>query len=177
LGAALAPRHPAEPGTRAWRHAAEGGQDYLVRSTAPNFHDYFQQWFKVCEDGHEALSIDLKQQGIERPFIRDDWFIHAHVAFTIQQISGEGRLGLYEFKQAFERYLQVIVAFLAEQGIEGPFAITIALQSLGESEHFTAWFPRMSVVRTLRPRLADAVDDPELIANFQRRVQRATVSG
>lgn len=152
-------------------------QDDHVRSSGPNFHDHFQQWFTVCEDGHEAVSIDFKQQGIERLFIRDDWFIHAHVAYAIQQISGEERLGLYEFKQAFERYLQDIAAFLAEQGIEGPFAITIALQSLEKTEHFQAWFPRTSVVRTLRPKLVDAVDDPELIADFQRRVQQATVWG
>lgn len=152
-------------------------QDDHVRSSAPNFHEHFQQWFKVCEDGHEALSIDLKQQGIERLFIRDDWFIHAQVAYAIQQMPGEGRLGLYEFKQAFERYLQGMAAFLAEQHIEGPFAVTIALQSLGESEHFKAWFPRTTIVRTLRPRLVDTVDDPELIADFQRRVQQATVWG
>lgn len=152
-------------------------QDDHVRSSAPNFHDHFQQWFKVCEDGHETLSIDLKQQGIERLFIRDDWFIHAQVAYAIQQMPGEGRLGLYEFNQAVERYLKDIAAFLAEQGIEGPFAITIALQSLGETEHFHAWFPRTSVIRTLRPKIVDTVDDPDFIADFQRRVQQATVWG
>ena len=152
-------------------------QDDHVRSAGPNFHEHFQQWLKVCEDGHEAISIDFKQQGIERLFIRDDWFIHAHVAFAIQQMPGEGRLGLHEFKQGFERYLQDIAAFLAEQGIEGPFAVTIALQSLGESEHFKAWFPRTTVVRTLRSKLVDSVADPELIADFQRRVQQATVWG
>jgi hypothetical protein len=147
-----------------------------VRSSAPNFHHQVQ-WLKVCEDGHEALSIDLKPQGIERLFIRDDWFIHAHIAYAIQQMPGEERLGLYKFKQGFERYLKDIAAFLAEQEIEGPFAVTLSLQGLGETEHFHAWFPRTSVIRTLRPKLVDSVDDPDLIADFERRVQQATVWG
>lgn len=92
-------------------------------------------------------------------------------------VPGEERLGLYEFKQGFERYLKDIAAFLAEQEIEGPFAVTLALQGLGETEHFHAWFPRTSVVRTLRPKLVDSVDDPDLIADFERRVQQATVWG
>lgn len=148
-----------------------------VRSSGPSFHQPSQQWFKICEDGHEAISIDMRQQGIERLFVRDDWFIHAHVAYAIQQMSGEGRLGLYEFNQGFERYLQELAVFLAEQDIKGPFAVTIALQSLGETEHFSAWFPRTSTLRTLRPSLVDAVDDPGLIADFLRRVKQATVWG
>jgi hypothetical protein len=31
--------------------------------------------------------------------------------------------------------------------------MTLALQGLGESEQFGAWFPDVSIVRTLRPRV------------------------
>lgn len=148
-----------------------------VRSPGPNFHEHFRQWFKVCEDGHEAYSTDLHGRGIERLFIRDDWFVHAHVGFAIQVLSDEGRLGLYEFNQAFEDYLKQLAEFFPEQKIEGPFAVTIALQSLNETEPLKVYFPRTASVRTLRPRLVETVYDPELIADFKRRVKQATVWG
>jgi hypothetical protein len=148
-----------------------------VRSAGPNFHEHFDQWFKVCEDGHEAYSGDLRQRGIERLFIRDDWFVHAHVGFAIGVTQGEGRLGLYEFNQAFERYLKDLAGFFAEQNIEGPFGVTLALQSLNETEPLKVFFPRTASVRTLRPRIVDAVDDPELISDFKRRVKQASVWG
>lgn len=152
-------------------------QDDHVRSAGPNFHEHYRQWFKVCDDGHEAYSGDLRQRGIERLFIRDDWFVHAHIGFAIGVIHGEERLGLYEFDQAFEAYLGALAEFFAEQKIDGPFAVTLALTSLNESGPLKAFFPRTASVRTLRPRLVDTVDDPELIADFKRRVKQATVWG
>lgn len=152
-------------------------QDDHVRHPGPHFHEHFQQWFKACEDGHEAHSTDLRQQGIERLFIRDDWFVHAHVGFAIGVTQGEGRLGLYEFNQSFEQYLKGLAAFFIEQKVEGPFAVTIALRSLHDSEPMKVFFPRSSYVRTLRPRVVDALDDPELVGDFQRRVKQATVWG
>lgn len=152
-------------------------QDDHVRSSAPCFHEHSRGWFKVCEDGHQALIQDFNQRGIERLFIRDDWFIHAHVSFALQQISGEGRLGLYEFNQNVERYLRDLSEFLGEQGIEGPFAVTLAMQSLEEAEHFSAWFPNTTSVRTLRPQLVSYVDDEVMITDFLRRVRQASVLG
>lgn len=157
------------------RRAFEQGDH--IRHPGPVFHEHSDPWFKAAEDGHELYSKDLKSQGIERLFIRDDWFVHAHAAFAIQQLSGEGRLGLHEFNEASKRYLTSLGKFLGEQGIEGPFAMTLALQGLGESEHFGAWFPNVSTVRTLRPRVVQDVDDSELIADFLRRVRQATVFG
>lgn len=150
--------------------------DY-VRSPAPCFHEHSRAWFKVCEDGHEALIHDLRLQGIERLFVRDDWFIHAHVAFALQERTGEGRLALYEFEEEVRRYLKLISAFLDEQGVEGPFAITFALQSLGEGEHFHAWFKDTTTVRTLRPQIVSAIDDEVFTADFLRRVRQASVLG
>jgi hypothetical protein len=152
-------------------------QDDHVRYPGPIFHDHSDPWFKPTEDGHEVYSQDLRARGIERLYIRDDWFVHAHVAFAIQQLSGEGRLGLHEFNEAFEHYLKTLAVFFSGQEIEGPFAVTLALQALGETEHFGAWFPRASAVRTLRPRLVASIDDPELIADFKRRVKQSTVWG
>ena len=157
------------------RQAFEQGDH--IRHPGPVFHEHSDPWFKAAEDGHELYSKDLGSQGIERLFIRDDWFVHAHAAFAIQQLSGEGRLGLHEFNEAVKRYLAALGTFLGEQGIEGPFAMTLALQGLGESEQFGAWFPDVSIVRTLRPRVVQDVDDSELIAHFLRRVRQATVFG
>ena len=148
-----------------------------VRYPGPNFHDHYDQWFKVCEDGHEAFSGDLQGRGIERLFIRDDWFVHAHVGFAIGVTQGEQRLGLYEFNQAFERYMAGLATFLAEQKIEGPFAVTLSLQALNDTKPMQTYFPRTASVRTLRPRLVDAIDDAELLADFERRVKQATVWG
>lgn len=152
-------------------------QDDHVRSSAPTFHEHSRGWFKVCEDGHQVMIHDLRSQGIERLFIRDDWFIHAHVAYALQEKSGEGRLAIYEFDRDVARYLKELSEFLEGRGIMGPFAITLALQSLGEAEHFHAWFPDTSAVRTLRPRLVPSVDDQSLITEFLRRVRQASRLG
>nr|GLK21661.1 hypothetical protein GCM10017606_24880 [Microbacterium terregens] len=157
------------------RRAFEQGDH--VRYPGPVFHEHSEPWFKAVEDGHELFAKDLRSQGIERLFIRDDWFVHAQAAFAIQQLSGEGRLGLHEFNEAAKRYLAAIAAFFAEQSIVGPFAITLSLQGLGEGEHFGAWFPNTSAVRTLRPRIVQDIDDEELVSGFLRRVRQASVYG
>jgi hypothetical protein len=90
---------------------------------------------------------------------------------------GEGRLQLYEFNEALEAYLRAMSEFFAEQKLEGPFAVTLGLQSLHETEPMRIFFPRTASVRTLRPRIVDSVDDPELIFDFKRRVKQATVWG
>lgn len=151
-------------------------QDH-VRSAGPNFGEGRLQWFKPCEDGHEAVSIDMSQRGIERLFVRDDWFVHAHIAFAVTVTGGEGRLTLGEFDRDFERYLAELAEFFAEQDIRGPFAVTLALRSLNETEPMRVFFPRGAFVRTLRPRIVDAVDDPELLKDFKRRVRQASVYG
>lgn len=157
------------------RRAFEQGDH--VRYPGPVFHEHSDPWFKASEDGHELYSRDLRSQGIERLFIRDDWFVHAHAAFAIQQLSGEGRLGLHEFNEATRRYLTALGTFFSEQGIEGPFAMTLSLQGLAESEHFGPWFPNVLTVRTLRPHVVQDVDDGEMVADFLRRVRQATLFG
>jgi hypothetical protein len=76
-----------------------------------------------------------------------------------------------------KRYLGELVAFFVKQEVEGPFAITLAFQSLGESEHFGAWFPRTSVVRTLRPRIVGSIDEPTFIDDFLRKVRQSSIFG
>lgn len=152
-------------------------QDDRVRYPGPVFHEHSDPWFKAAEDGHEIYAKDMRSQGIERLFVRDDWFVHAHAGFAIQQLSGEGRLGLYEFNEAVKRYLGALATFFVAQSIDGPFAMTLSLKGLDEDEHFGAWFKGMSTVRTLRPRLVEAVDDPEQVGDFLRRVRQATVFG
>ena len=148
-----------------------------VRAIAPNFHESVRELFKSCEDGHEAFAIDMRQRGFERLFIRDDWFVHAHVAFAVGITQGEGRLTLGEFDRDFEHYIGGLATFFADQKIEGPFAVTMALQALNESEPMRIFFPRGSFVRTLRPKLVDGLDDPELIEDFKRRVRQASAYG
>lgn len=152
-------------------------QDDHIRAPAPTFHEHSRAWFTACGDGHEALIKDLRQQGIERLYIRDDWFLHAHISYALHQRSGEGSLALHEFDEGVSAYLTALGQFLADQAIEGPFAITLALQSLGESERFGAWFPNTPTVRMLRPRLVAAVDDTDLITDFLRKVRQASVLG
>lgn len=152
-------------------------QDQRVRYPGPVFHPHSDPWFKAVEDGHELYARDMTPQGVERLLVRDDWFVHAQVAYALQETRGEGRLALQEFDEAFKRYLQAIADFFAEQEIEGPFAVTVALQSLGETKHFGRWFPNASTIRTLRPLLVTDVDDPELIADFTRRVRQASRYG
>ena len=146
-----------------------------VRYPGPVFHEHSDPMFKVAEDGHELYSKSFRDEGLERLFIRDDWFIHAHAGFAIQQRQGEGRLGLHEFNEATRRYLGALGVFLAEQAIEGPFAITLSLHGLAQDDHFFKWFPNTTTVRTLRPRLVAAVDEPDLVAEFLRRVRQATI--
>ena len=93
-------------------------------------------------------------------------FVHFHSAFAIGITQGEGRLGLYEFNQDLERFFAELAAFFAEEQIAGPLAVTLAFQSLYEDERMKVFSPRGAAIRTLRPLLVDAVDDPELIAGF-----------
>lgn len=152
-------------------------EDGPVRTSGPHFHEHSRQWFKTCEDGHEAISIDFNQRGIERLFIRDDWFVHAYAGYAIGVTQGEGRLMLGEFDKDFERYMQELAVFFAEKEIVGPFAVTVALQALNDTDPMRFFFPRGATVRTLRPRLVDALDAPELIADFKRRVRQACAYG
>lgn len=152
-------------------------QDDHVRYPGPVFHEHSDPWFKAAEDGHEIYAKDMRSQGIERLFVRDDWFVHAYAGFAIQQLSGEGRLGLYEFNEAVQRYLTAIAEFFAGQRVEGPFVVTLSLHGLAGDEHFGRWFKDISTVRTLRPRLVEALDDPALLEDFLRRVKQATVFG
>lgn len=148
-----------------------------VRYPGPVFHQYSSPMFRIAEDGHEIYAMDMRSQGLERLFLRDDWFIHGHVGYAISETQGERRLQLPEFDEAVRRYLGDIAAFLGKHGIEGPFAVTFALQGLVECEHFGDWFPNTSIVRTLRPRLVQDVDDPVMVADFLRRVRQASRYG
>jgi hypothetical protein len=152
-------------------------QDGPVRHPGPVFHEHSDPWFKVAEDGHEVFARDLRSRGIERLFVRDDWFVHAHAAFAIQQLSGEGRLGLGEFEEGTRHYLDALADFFKQQGLMGPFAITLSLQGLAGDDHFHAWFRQLSSIRMLRPRLVGAINDPEFLADFLRRVRRASLYG
>lgn len=152
-------------------------EDGPVRTSGPQFHEHSRQWFNACEDGHEAISIDFNQRGTERLFIRDDWFVHAYAGYAIGVTQGEGRLMLGEFDADLERYLQDLATFFAEQEIAGPFAVTFALRALNDSDEMKFFFPRGATVRTLRPRLVDAVDDPDLVADLKRRVRQASAYG
>lgn len=152
-------------------------QDDRVRYPGPIFHEHSDAFFKVTEDGHEIFSSSFKAEGVERLFIRDDWFVHAQIAFAIQQERGEGRLRLYEFNADVERYLNALATFFHEQEIEGPFAVMLALHSLGETEHFGRWFSKATTVRILRPRLVTDVANPDLITEFLRKVKQATILG
>ena len=111
-----------------------------VRYPGPVFHEHSDPMFKVVDDGHEIYSRSFRNEGLERLFLRDDGFIHAHAGFALQQRQGEGSLGLHEFNEATKRYLGAVAAFLAEQAIEGPFAMTLSLQGLAEGDHFFKWF-------------------------------------
>ena len=154
---------------------ASFSEEDRVRYPGPIFHEHSDPFFKATEDGHEIYSSSFNAEGLDRLFIRDDWFVHAQIAFAIQQEQGEGRLRLYEFNADVERYLKALAAFFDEQEIEGPFAVTLALRSLGETEHFGRWFSKATTVRTLRPKLVTAVDDPNLVAEFLRKVKQATI--
>ena len=106
-----------------------------------------------------------------------DGSVHAHAAFAIQQLSGEGRLGLGEFEEGTRHYLDALADFFKQQGLMGPFAITLSLQGLAGDDHFHAWFRQLSSIRMLRPRLVGAINDPEFLADFLRRVRRASLYG
>jgi Putative DNA-binding domain len=158
-------------------HREPFSQDSHYQVSAPRFHDSSAPFFKSCEDGHEAYSYDFDQRGTERLFVRDDWFVHAYAGYTIGITQGDQRLMLGEFDEAFEQYMQALAAWFAEQKIGGPFAVTLAVQSLNETEGLKYFFPRGAAVRTLRPRLVEAVDDPELMHHFKRQVRQASVYG
>ncbi len=72
---------------------------------------------------------------------------------------------LGEFGNDFERYMQELAVFFAEQEIVGPFTVTVVLQALNDTDPMKFFFPQGATVRPLRPRLVDVLDDRELIAD------------
>lgn len=101
------------------RRAFEHGDH--VRYPGPVFHEHSDPWFKAAEDGHELFARDLRSQGIERLFIRDDWFVHAQAAFAIQQLSGEGIAALNETGNELASHLAIAMMPFSSAGTYGKF--------------------------------------------------------
>lgn len=135
-------------------------QDGAWRHSAPTLSDLGTIIFKGRDGGHEAFVAGGDGRGSYRLLVRDDWFIHGWAAWPIWVTKGEGRVTLHEFKtETLPAFLADIDRFLAEQDIEGPYAVMMEMAHLDREADVAFFFPDTENIRMVRPRFVDLIAD------------------
>jgi Schlafen, AlbA_2 len=147
------------------------------RHTAPAFGGHGSVLFQGSEVGHEAVGQGGDGRGVDRLLVRDDWFVHAYIAWPMRVTVGEDRLTFHEFKEELPIYLAQLDEFFAESKIEGPFAVTMALQDLQRDATLGRYFRGVESVRMIRPKIVAMVGDTDLVTTFLAQVRRTTIYG
>ncbi len=142
---------------------------------APFFHDRGSAVFKGCEGGHEALYGTMSGRAIERLFIGNTWFFHAHAVHPIG--SDSERVKIYELQAQIAAYLEDLGALIEGEALHGPFCIMLAIRNLGRSDKLAWAFPSNQSVTLPRPMLAEQVASADLAQSFYDLVRRASIYG
>lgn len=143
------------------------------RVQAPGW-DGARALFEGCDGGNEAFVIGGDGKGASRLLVRDDWFLHGWVAWPFWSRPGEGTVTLYEFKkELLPRYLEEIDAFLAEQQVEGPFAMLMEVRNLQRDDKVGFYFRQNEKVSMRRPHFLDRVS--AMVDVFVPLVMRSSV--
>ncbi|MGQ0588348.1 MAG: AlbA family DNA-binding domain-containing protein [Sphingosinicella sp.] len=151
-------------------------QDAHWRSIAPSFDDRARILFKGCEGGHEAFAVGGDGKGGSRLFVRDDWFVHAWVAWPLWVEPGEKMLSLYKFKtELLPAFLNELDQFLDEQAVAGPYAVLMELTHLQRDPKVGRFFRESEAVTMLRPRFVERIAG--MSDQFIELVQRSTIYG
>jgi len=141
----------------------------------PLFHDGRSAVFQGCEGGHEAVSQDFAGKWVERLFVGDTWFVHAHIVHPFD-IDHE-RLKLPEFKDALADYLQALQAFLDAEAVEGPHWLMIAINDLHRSDRMARLFPKARTVALPRPVWIERIDTAKLAEQMFNLARRSSIYG
>jgi hypothetical protein len=136
--------------------------------SAPLFH-FRNTYFEGCERGHEAIEIDMRENGVSRTFIGQDWFVHGHVVHPISR-DPSGRPTLPEFREKLGLYLDDLAVLLQDEGVGGPFGMQFVLGGLAADERLGWYFPNTAAVTLPRPAIVERPNDPGLVDTFYQMV-------
>ena len=145
-----------------------------VLNQAPVF-DAGLNVLRGCEDGIERVveSIGAPPKTFGRFFIGHDWFAHA---FATNPFNADGHhLTIAEFDQKLPKYMKEVEQLLCEQeGLEGPFCVSLAVKNLRSSEKLKIAFPSANAVSLPKPRILNRIAAPETIETFCKMIREAS---
>jgi hypothetical protein len=141
--------------------------------SGPLFNDGRGIAFKGCQDGHEAISLDFNGKVIERLFVSDTWFLHAHIVHPISV--SHGVLKLHEFRDDLAAYLSAIQGFLESEAVGGPHCVLISLRDLHRSDIMARIFPKTRTITLPRPVRTDRLDAGKLAEQMFALAERSSI--
>lgn len=118
-------------------------------------------------------SIGAPPKTFGRFFIGHDWFAHA---FATNPFNADGHhLTIAEFDQKLPKYMKEVEQLLCEQeGLEGPFCVSLAVKNLRSSEKLKIAFPSANAVSLPKPRILNRIAAPETIETFCKMIREAS---
>lgn len=117
-----------------------------------------------CAGGFEALSTH------ERLFVATDWHITGWVKHPFDL--SRDRPDIASFEENLRRHLRSLQEFLNEGDVNGPYAITFAIEGLDELDGWSR--PGMSSeIGDSRPSIVEDLNDPQVLGDFITQVRSA----
>ncbi|WP_395443256.1 helix-turn-helix domain-containing protein [Caulobacter sp. UC70_42] len=147
-----------------------------VLKAAPGYHFGGRQPFRGTDSGHEAIERDLYDEGICRVLVAEDWFIHAQVVHPIDHDSS-GRVKIHEFKDELTAFLEDLDRLVSDEGLKGPFGVSLMLRRLQSAEKIAWVFQRADGIALPRPAWTERIADPKTIELFHRRLVSVSAYG
>ncbi len=146
-----------------------------VMKAAPLFSEKRGGFLAPCERGHEILEPSFSDGNIERLFVGHDWFIHAHIVFPIR---GDGqRVFIPEFAADLNVYIRGLQEWMAEQGLRGPFCVSLRIKHLDRSPRVAWVFPNITTVSLPHPWYGENMVEAGLAKSFSDLVTRSSRFG
>lgn len=175
---ALAQRDPAPPVEAVYLHIAiipgehyEDGKDPFLGYLAPHRPAMFQHWdkgyvgtFSVSESGMETITTNFDGRPVGRFFVGADWTLHSFVAYPIT--GGPERVTIGEFRGILKDHMNQIADFADEQGLQGPFAVLMAMDGLNRDPKVAWVFPNVPSKAMPKAEIVERINDEALVDKF-----------
>lgn len=150
------------------QHYDRSRKRYEVAKTSQRLMEAFNGgWYprlKGCAGGFETQTTH------ERLFLATDWHLMAWIRHPLD--FSRQRPDIKAFEANLQRYLQTLHDFLNDNGVTGPYAITLAIEGLADIEDWSR--PGMpSEVGDSRPSVVGTPMDEPLAEEFVAQVRSA----
>ena len=146
-----------------------------VIKAAPVYHYGRPEIFRGCEGGVEATTVTLNGRMLERLFISDCWFVHAHIVHPLKL--DHERLQLPEARENLLAYLQSLGPWLKDQGLRGPFCTRLAIRSLHRGRLMDRLFPATQNIVLPHSLFGERLPSEADVDALMAQVRRATIWG